>query len=301
VLRFDFPSLRVGVAEYDEGPTGCTVFHFAKAALCAVDVRGGSAATIMGGDGPIDALCFAGGSSYGLEAASGVMAELFSQRGFAHRFHEIAVVQGAVIFDFVVRSSSVYPDKALGRAAFRAAQSGVYPLGRRGAGRSATVGKAFDFPNQLESSGQGGAFRQVGSTKVAVFTVVNAVGAILDRTGRVVRGNHDPATGHRLTAWENLERNLTKPAKSDDSVTPRNTTLTAVVTNQKLTAWSLTMLARQVHSSMGRAIAPFHTWSDGDVLYAITTSEVADTTLNLTSLGILASELAWDAILNCYA
>ena len=25
-LTFDFPGLQIGVAEYDEGPTGCTVF-----------------------------------------------------------------------------------------------------------------------------------------------------------------------------------------------------------------------------------------------------------------------------------
>ena len=27
-LAFGFPALRVGVAEYEEGPTGCTVFWF---------------------------------------------------------------------------------------------------------------------------------------------------------------------------------------------------------------------------------------------------------------------------------
>ncbi len=27
-LDFDFPALSIGVAEYDEGPTGCTVFLF---------------------------------------------------------------------------------------------------------------------------------------------------------------------------------------------------------------------------------------------------------------------------------
>jgi hypothetical protein len=26
VLEFDFPGLQVGVAAYEEGPTGCTVF-----------------------------------------------------------------------------------------------------------------------------------------------------------------------------------------------------------------------------------------------------------------------------------
>ena len=26
-LEFDFPGLEIGIAEYEEGPTGCTVFH----------------------------------------------------------------------------------------------------------------------------------------------------------------------------------------------------------------------------------------------------------------------------------
>ena len=66
--------LAIGVAEYDEGPTGCTVFHFPGPALVAMDVRGGSVGTIMEGDGLTDAICLAGGSLYGLEAATGVAA-----------------------------------------------------------------------------------------------------------------------------------------------------------------------------------------------------------------------------------
>lgn len=78
-----------------------------------------------------------------------------------------------------------------------------------------------------------------------------------------------------------------------------------VVTNQKFagyfeTRWQLRQLARQVHSSMARAIQPFHSFGDGDILFAATTSEVEDSALNLTDLGVLASELAWDAVLKCY-
>ena len=39
-LEFDFPGLEIGIAEYEEGPTGCTVFHFPKTASLAIDVRG---------------------------------------------------------------------------------------------------------------------------------------------------------------------------------------------------------------------------------------------------------------------
>ena len=76
----------------------------------------------MAGDGPLDALCFAGGSLYGLEAAAGVAAELFARRQYATGWLDIAIVRGAVIFDFPPRSNAIYPDKALGRAALAAAR-----------------------------------------------------------------------------------------------------------------------------------------------------------------------------------
>ena len=41
-LEFSFPDMKVGVAEYEEGRTGCTFFHFPKGVSTAVDIRGGS-------------------------------------------------------------------------------------------------------------------------------------------------------------------------------------------------------------------------------------------------------------------
>jgi len=51
-------------------------------------------------------------------------------------------------------------------------------------------------------------------------------------------------------------------------------------------------LGRQVHCSMARAIQPFQTINDGDVLYAVTTNEVDDSHVSGAMLGILASKLA---------
>jgi L-aminopeptidase/D-esterase-like protein len=76
-----------------------------------------------------------------------------------------------------------------------------------------------------------------------------------------------------------------------------NTTLTAVVTNQRVAGRDLTQLARQVHASMARAIQPFHTANDGDTLFAVSTYDVANDALPALNLGVLASELAWDAVL----
>ena len=297
ILEFDFPSLHIGVAEYEEGPTGCTVFYFPNSAKSVVDIRGGMPGTIQGiaaaDGGGVSAVCFAGGSLYGLEAATGVSAEIFAQSGYAG----VHGVRGAIIYDFF-RGNWIYPDKTLGRAALRAAKPGIFPLGPRGAGRSATCGKWLLKPFEWESAGQGGAFRQVGPTKVAVFSVVNSLGAIMDRQGNVVRGHYNPETGKRRTLTEAV--NL--PSPDDDEANPSvgNTTLTLVVTNQKISVEELRQLAKHVHSSMTRAIYPFHTSADGDVLYAVTTDEVDNPNINNFLLSHIASELAWDAVLNCF-
>lgn len=304
-LVFDFPALRIGVAEYAEGPTGCTVFHFPQLAQAAVDVRGGSHGTLLTEERDrVGAICLAGGSLLGIEAATGVTAELFAQRNYSTQWADIPLVSAGIIFDYGLRDNSIYPDKALGRVALRAAESGVFPLGRCGAGASATVGKGLGF-EMRESGGQGGSFRQVGPTKVAVFTVVNAVGAIVDRQGKVVRGHLDPDTGQRYHFREGLAKKLAE-AEPVEPPHEGNTTLTVLVTNQKLnmersTVWSLRQLARTVHSSMSQAIQPFHTLYDGDVLWAVTTNEVENPALNDVALGVLASEVAWDAVLSCFS
>ncbi len=302
-LLFDFPGLQIGVAEYPEGPTGCTVFYFPTTVQAAVDVRGGSHGTLLTDERDrVSAVCLAGGSLLGIEAATGVTAELFAMRGYSTGWTDIPLVSAGIIFDYGARGNSIYPDKALGRAALRAAQPGVFPLGARGAGASATVGKGLGF-EMKERGGQGGAFRQLGPTKVAVFTVVNSVGALVDRQGAVVRGHLDPKTGTRYSYMEGLARK--EAAQSLGESAEGNTTLTVVVTNQKLgtergLGWSLRQLARTVHSSMSRAIQPFHTINDGDVLWAVTTNEVENPALNDVALGVLASEASWDAVLNCF-
>ncbi len=295
VLKFDFPELYIGIAEYKEGPTGCTVFYFPNNVISVADVRGGFPGTLRGSsaeDGKTSAICFAGGSIYGLEAATGVAAELFSMRGYSGVFS----VRGAVIYDFF-RNNMIYPDKELGRAALKTAQTGIFPLGFHGVGCWPGCGPAFDCL-QPDGTGQGGAFRQIGPTKICVFTVVNALGEIVDRQGNIVRGNLDRKTGARYHYIDLLEERLTKNRHPE--LHYANTTLTLVVTNQKFDMESLRQLSRQVHSSMARAIQPFHTQYDGDVLFSATTNEVENDLLDVTDFGVLASELAWDAILSCF-
>jgi L-aminopeptidase/D-esterase-like protein len=206
-------------------------------------------------------------------------------------------VQGAIIFD-MAGPNSVYPDKELGRAAMRSARSGWFPLGQRGAGRAARCGKGVGF-DASEPGGQGAAFGQYGETKVLVVTVVNAIGAIVDRDGRVARGHRDTATGERVRFEADVMRRL-DAGDAAAAPPPGNTTLTAVITNQRLGPRDLAQLGRQVHASMARCIQPFHTINDGDVLFTASTWDVTNDALPTASLGALASELAWDAVLTSF-
>jgi L-aminopeptidase/D-esterase-like protein len=62
----------------------------------------------------------------------------------------------------------------------------------------------------------------------------------------------------------------------------------------------LNQMARQVHSSLARAIDPIHTKYDGDVLYCVTTNAIDPAPLKYNAVSYIASELAWDAVLRCY-
>lgn len=77
----ELEGVSVGNAQNDKAKTGVTVFRFSEPATAAVTVLGGGPAsretTLLGldrNDHPLHALVFAGGSTFGLEAAEGVVA-----------------------------------------------------------------------------------------------------------------------------------------------------------------------------------------------------------------------------------
>ncbi|WP_017601864.1 P1 family peptidase [Nocardiopsis lucentensis] len=297
-VDYDFPGVEVGVATYPEGPTGTTVVHVPAGARMAIDARGGAIGLSSGFEYLAHAVCLTGGSVYGLGAGSGVAAELLTRAGNRTSMENLRLVSTAVIYDFSARDNSVVPDARLGREAVRAAGHGSVPVGRVGAGASASAGKV-DW-SRCEFAGQGAAFRRAGDVRVLVVTVVNPLGVIVDRDGTVVRGNYDTATGTRRHLDSDYATAL------DAAAVPRaehgNTTLTVVVTNAALDDRELDHFARQVHGSMHRAIVPFHTEHDGDTLFALTTDEIdlgrgADDVPRSVAVGAIAAEAAWDAVL----
>jgi L-aminopeptidase/D-esterase-like protein len=307
-LCFSFPGLRVDIAEYSAGPTGITFFHFPERAYAAVDVRDGSPGTtftdaLRAAYGKfVSGIAFCGGSAYGLEAGYAVAAGLLSSGLASHQRSEIAIVPAAVVFDYKGRDNDVHPDHALALAALHSTREDWFPCGARGAGRFVHCGTYFGQAC-MEQSGQGAAFGEFGRTKLGIFTVVNALGVVVNREGQPVLGNLDRRSGRRSLVAEDLRRGKkTHPTDlAADAGVSENTTLTLLVTNRQLRQEHLQRLAVATHTSMARAIQPFHTERDGDTFFAVTTAEVSTRDPDLSDLCVLSAELAWDAVLNCAA
>src|SRR5689334_4192544 len=123
VLKFDFPKMKVGVAEYEEGPTGTTVFYFPEGVMGAADVRGGSTGTLNANvvargyeSHMISAVVFSGGSWYGLSAATGVANGIKELKAKEGNVDYVAGVLGGIIYDIGDRRfSRVTPDEQLGK------------------------------------------------------------------------------------------------------------------------------------------------------------------------------------------
>lgn len=312
VLEFDWPTIRIGTGQYEEGPTGVTVINFTRRVHGAVDVRGGGPGTVnsdylrIGYAVPeLDAVVFSGGSWYGLESTTAVATALKDDGIRDGTWTNLSLSVGAIVYDFGERRlNELYPDKRLAQAALRVAQPGRFPLGAHGAGRFVKTGGLFDCDAH---SGQGAAFRQIGELKIAAFVVVNALGVVTQRDGRVAACYRDAGWPQDLRAAD-LLANYPASRKPGSKLAPaandarRNTTIGLIVTNQRLDRPQLERLAAQVHTSMARALQPFATEFDGDVLYAVSTGEldrpVDESDVTNIDLDVIASELMWDAILS---
>lgn len=309
-LTFDFPSIKIGIAEHDNGPTGVTVFYFPEGALAVVDVRGGSPGAVntpalSGGSNQknLTALVFAGGSDYGLSAQGGVADAIKSETHQDHVMDYGRAIAGAVIYDLGARRYKYNTHEEyynLGKQAIQSVESGKFPLGAYGAGRLAVQGSFF---GDCQPSGQGAAVTEVmvngKKVKIGVFTVVNSIGSIVDKQNNVVRPNHPDE--EKINIHDRLSEFEKNYIPASIINTRKNTTLTLVVTNLFLNNYELNRLAIQVHASMARVIQPFNTFEDGDILYAVSTQEVnsgKNKIDDIPIIGTVASRLAWDAVLS---
>jgi L-aminopeptidase/D-esterase-like protein len=290
------PGVVVGHASSNEEQTGCTVLIGPFRA--AVDVRGLATGTreIDALDPThlvprIDALLLTGGSAPGLAAADGVMQWLREHgRGFDVGVTHIPIVPAAVIFD-IRHAEQRSPDAAMGRLACDAASTEVVPEGKVGAGTGATVGKVRG-PQHASPGGLGCFAVRHGAFTVGALAVVNAFGDVIDNIGNVVAGARGEDGG-----FVNSMNALLQAPSADAPIT--NTTLCVLATDAPLTRTALQMLARMGSSAVVRRIAPANTVFDGDVVFALSTSESAREYAppELLSLGVAAQLVLEEAIL----
>ncbi|NLC04743.1 MAG: P1 family peptidase, partial [Tissierellia bacterium] len=160
----DVKGLKVGHSQSQEGITGCTVVLCTEGATGGVDVRGGAPGTretdLFKAENMIDkihALVLAGGSAFGLDAATGVMKYLEEQEvGFNVGVATVPIVASAVIFDLAIGNPKIRPDLEMGYRAAKDASITEKRQGNIGCGMGATVGKIMG-PNNGMKSGIGSA------------------------------------------------------------------------------------------------------------------------------------------------
>lgn len=293
----DVPGIRVGHCTDREALTGCTVLLFEEGARAGVDIRGMAPGTRQLDSlgplhtvGEIHGILLTGGSSFGLDAAGGVMRYLEERGvGFDTEAAKIPIVPSAVIYDFGIGNPRVRPDADMGYRACLNASLEV-PEGSVGAGTGATVGKLLGIGRAMKGGLGTWAIRGPGGVVVGALVVVNAFGDILDpETGRQLAGPLDER-GRLLSTRDLLSQGV---RKKNFSPFPQNTTLAVVATNAWLDKIAASRLAQMASLSLARVISPFGTPFDGDVVFAASLGEAE---LDLNNLAVLAERAITEAV-----
>ncbi|MFI1536798.1 P1 family peptidase [Streptomyces anandii] len=262
--------------------TGTTVVLAPEGgAVAAVDVRGGGPGT-KETDAldprnlvrTVEAVVLTGGSAYGLDAASGVMAWL-EERGRGVRVgpdpaHVVPVVPAACVFDLGRGGDfGARPDAATGREAVEAAAASVpgAPVaeGCVGAGTGATVGPV--------KGGVGTASTVLDSgVTVAALVVANAAGSAVNPETGVLYGElfQGRVTYPDRRVHEAARERLAEAA-ARNAPPPLNTTLAVVATDADLSKAQAQKLAGTAHDGIARAVRPVHLLNDGDTVFALAT------------------------------
>ncbi len=305
----DIPGILVGHAQNEEAMTGCTVILCMKGAVGGVDQRGGAPGTRevdalhpMHLVNKVHGITLAGGSAFGLEAATGVMRYLEEKGvGFDTRIAKVPIVPAAILFDLGIGKSNVRPDAAMGYLACQNASSNPPGEGNVGAGMGATVGKILGLA-QCMKSGIGTASMEIGGgVLVGAIAAVNVFGDVIDpATGQIIAGArsqnvgplHIGAPGYFA---DTLQVMRTLIGRTFIGFSIRESTVIGVVaTNAKLDKEQVNKVAQMAHDGLARTIRPAHTMVDGDTIFALATG---DRSADVSIVGAYAAEVFAQAIL----
>ena len=289
--------VRVGHCSDLEGGTGVTVILFDKPALGAVDITGMATSTrqidsldMLHPGSAIHALCLAGGSAFGLDAASGVVRYLGEQGiGLDLVVARVPVVPTAVIFDLSFMDSQARPTQAMAYEACLAASSSPVEQGCIGAGTGATCGKLRGVAYGTKAGLGSGMIQGADGVLMGALVVANPFGDVLDEQGRIIAGSRDD------NGFLNMQDAITKGEVRGRFGAPGNTTLCVLVTDACMDKVMAMQVARMAGQGLARHISPFNTPFDGDMVFCLCVGEKPAHPLHL---GVIAAQAASSALLN---
>ena len=274
-------------------PTGCTVVMAREGAVAGVDVRGAAPGTretdLLHPSNLVDkvhAIMLAGGSAWGLEAATGAVRWLEERGvGLDVAVGRLPIVPAAVLFDLLVGDMRIRPDATAGYAACAAASGADPAEGNVGAGTGAVVGKVFGIQHAMKG-GVGTASVTVDGVTVGALIACNALGDVIDpETAQVMAG----ARTDDGRALRDTRRALLRGQPPQPLLAGTNTTIGVVATDAILTKAQAHRLAIAAHDGLARSINPVHTMSDGDTLFSLGTGR-AGKSLGMMVLATMAAE-----------
>ena len=294
----DIEGIKIGHAQDLDAATGCTVVIGEAGLTAGVDVRGGAPGTRetdlldpVNLVEQIHAIILAGGSAFGLDAASGVVQYLEEKKiGLDVFVTKVPIVCGAVLFDLTIGDHKVRPDKEMGYQACLNANDTECAEGCVGAGTGATVGKILGMERCMKS-GLGTYCLQAGDLKIGAIVAVNCLGDVIDpKTGGILAGVLD----ENREKFLNSEEIMIKEFSGRKIQFSTNTTIGVIVTNAKLTKSEANKIASMAHNGYGRTMRPAHTMFDGDTIFAVTTGKVE---ADMNVAGLLAARVMEQAII----
>jgi len=281
--------IAVGHAQDEDALTGCTVILCRTGAMAGVDIRGGAPGTRetdlldpVNLVEKVHAVLLAGGSAYGLDAASGVMRYLEENNvGYSMGSVKVPIVPAAILYDLGLGRADIRPDAAMGYRAAASASSAAPAEGNVGAGTGASVGKIRGMEYAMKA-GIGTASMDIHGLTIGAIVAVNAMGDVVDPSNGV------KIAGLRSgTTLEWMKNNRT------GSGLRSNTTIGVIATNAKLTKAQATKVAQMAQDGLAQSIRPAHTLFDGDTVFTLA---IGDVEADVTTVGAFAAEVMAQAI-----
>lgn len=306
----DVPGIKIGQAQDLEKITGCTVVLCEEGAVAGVDQRGGGPGTretdALKPTNMIEqvhGIMLAGGSAFGLDAASGAMRFLQEKNiGYNTGVAKVPIIPAAILFDLGIGDAKAFPDATMGYAACQNASDTAPDEGNVGAGTGATVGKLLGA-GQATKAGIGTASMEIGGgIIVGAIIAVNALGDVIDpATNEIIAGTRSIQKGpmkigegrifaNSLTVMQSL---LGRTALGMAS--RQNTVIGVVATNAKLNKSQATRVAQMAQNGVVRAIRPANTMFDGDTMFALS---IGKKKADVNLIGAFAAQVVAQAILN---